>query len=290
MNKFTKKILVFCVTTFVLGGVLFGVGMHMGDQTGQNPWIKEDFLGNMSISVDGAWIHVGPSEESEEIKEELPAFENIHTKINGGNVQIVKGTDFGITCIYPKKEMPKFKVINNTLEVDQDWQEDYERTGNVTRTITITVPAETQLTDVTLENVVGNLSIEDINVYSCMATLTTGNIDIQDAQLERCTLIVSTGNIYISALISDLCGVSTSTGDITITDGDVKEYSIVNGVGNTTLDLSQVTYDYTIDADTNVGNVMVNGEEKKGGYEKDGDENYRVKIGKDVGNINITTK
>lgn len=288
MSKFTKRILMFCVITFILGGVLFAVGMHMGEQTGQNPWVKENFLGNASISVDGARIHVGPSEESVEVKKELPAFENIHTKVECGNVQIVKGTAFRITCTYPEKEMPKFEVINGTLEVDQNCKDNHK--GNATHSIVITVPLKEQLQDVTLENVVGNLSIADINAYSCKTTLTTGNIDIQDAQLERCVLTVSTGNICISTLISELCGVSTSTGDITITDSDVKEYALVNGVGNTTLELNKVTYDYTIDADTNVGNVIVNGEKKKDGYEKDGDENYRIKIGKDVGNISITTK
>lgn len=287
MSKFTKGILTFCGITLLLGGVLFGIGKHFGEQTEQNPWFGEDVLWGMDVTVDGAKIQMGEKVESIEKQESPLAFENIHMEVECGNVQVVKGSEFQISCIYPEKEMPEFKVENNTLEVTQ---KNCLNTGNATRSIIITVPEQAQLLDMTFENEVGDVTITGITADSYTTTLSTGSVAIQSSDLERCMLTVDTGSIDISDLSADYCGVSTSTGEINIKDCDVKEYVLINDVGDTTLDLSSVSYDYAIKAKTDVGKVYMDGEKKSDDYEMDAVGDYRIEIRKDVGDINIRTK
>lgn len=293
MSKLTKFILTFCGITFLLGGILFGVGQFFGEKSQQNPWFGENVFGDVDVTVDGMKIYLGENAENVECMEKneiLPDFENIHMQAECANVQIVTGKEFQISCTYPENEMPDYKVVNNTLEVIQDKQEDYVNTGNVTRSIIISIPEQAVLKDVTLENVVGNISITAINAYSCMTTLTTGNVEISNSEMESCHVTISTGNIDISQLVSEDCGVSTSTGEVDITASDVKKYVIANGVGDTFLDLSKVTYDYSMDVETNVGKVYLDGEEVGKKYEKDRNEECCIKIRKNVGDINIKTK
>lgn len=290
MNKTTKLILSFCGITLLLGGILFGVGMYFGERTQQNPWFGKDVWGDIDIKVDGAQLSVGNYVECIEKKETLNAFENITMEAECANVRIIMGEEYQITCVYPENEMPQFNVENGTLKVTQDKQEDYQNTGNVTRSIIITIPKQTVLKEVSLENIVGNIWVEDIDAYSYMTTLTTGNVEIHNAELESCMVTISTGNIKTSKLMADYCGMSTSTGEIDIIESDVKEYVIVNGVGDTTLDLSRVTYDYSINAETNVGKVYLNGDEKGLDYEVEKSGEYRIEIGKNVGDINIKTQ
>ena len=289
MSKFTKCILTFCGIALLIGGVLFGAGVFFGEKSQQNPWFEENLLGDMDVTVDGVKVFIGESEESIEKKEVLSAFENIYMKAECANVTIVTGTEFQIACTYPKDEMPEFKVENETLEVIQDRQEDYINTGNVTRSIIITVPEQTVLKDITLENVVGNISIADINTYRCMTTLTTGNVTVDNSEMDSCNFTISTGNVDITALVAEECYVSTSTGNLGMVGNDVKKYELISSVGGISLDLSKATCDYAMEASTNVGKVYIDDEEFGLKYEEEnGEGNIRLSV--NVGDIDIKTK
>ncbi len=289
MSKVTKYFLAFCGIALLMGGVLFGVGVFFGEKTQQNPWFGENVFWDADVTVDGVQVFVGKNAESIEKKEILPVFENIHMQAECANVEIVSGTEFQITCIYPKEEMPEFKVENETLEVIQDRKEDYINTGNVTRTIIISVPEQNVVKDITLENVVGNISIADINAYRCLTTLTTGNVTVDSSEIDLCSFTISTGNVDITNLVSEECYVSTSTGEVDMTAGDVKNYTIISGVGGVSLDVSRPTFDYAMEASTSVGKIYVDDKEWEKEYEDTTGEGT-IKIGVNVGDINIKTK
>ena len=289
MSKFTKCILTFCGIALLIGGVLFGVGLFFGERSQQNPWFGENVWRDMDVTVDGVKVFIGENAESIEKKEVLAAFENIYMKAECANVSIVTGTEFQITCTYPKDEMPEFKIENETLEIIQDRQEDYTNTGNVTRAIIISVPEQTVLKDITLENVVGNISIADINAYRCLTTLTTGNVTVDNSEIDCCNFTISTGNVDVTALVAEECYLSTSTGKLDMVSNDVKKYVLISGVGGISLDLGKATCDYAMEASTNVGKVYIDGEESGLKYEEEnGEGNIRLSV--NVGDINIKTK
>lgn len=169
----------------------------------------------------------------------------------------------------------------------------------------------------TLNNVIAkenksSLDAGDIYINSCEfekldVKNNLGNIDLNDVEVfNEATANCNCGDIYVKLCKFEKLDVENDLGNIKLNDveiskgvtaecdaGDIKVSGILNGIsdlsnnlGNITANIKGISDDFKIDADTNLGEVIVDGEDL-GGKARYGSGDNILKLDCDSGNINI---
>lgn len=226
------------------------------------------------------------SSHSESSKENLPGkteqvktFDAIEVDVLAADIRVEVGDDWSVSYYLSDKEPVKqLGVEGDTLYVETafDPTEYYDRTEDWF--VLVTVPADTDLADLELETISGNVGIQDIvcdtaqlssisgrvkvqNVDARVLDLETasGKIDVDDATAKRLEAETVSGNLDISGVFEDvnsntISGRTQYTGSITI-EGSIES---VSGDVSLTLD-----HPAEIEAKS-METITVNGERSKG--------------------------
>ena len=223
---------------------------------------------------------------------------------------VVKATDTN-TCTVTATNMPENtikvtvedgKLCINAVPEHRKWYQNFQMGVNPpTSTITLSLPMNVY-EQVELQNDIGNLTLQNVHADRISLKSDTGDMDLQSITGKSCSITNNIGSLSLQEVqireqtdiqqLSDsefsAATIESDTGDIRLKDctfyqvctiksdvGDVKG-SILADVNNT-----------SIDADTDVGSVSIDG--KKNGYQVPNALNT-LTIRVDTGDIRLTTQ
>ena len=177
------------------------------------------------------------------------------------------------------KQKERFKVHFLMLSDFINWFHQAE-----VSTVTLAVPKNTQLKNVSIDNNIGNITIKKLHVNKITVQQDTGNFNCYNSQLAKGKITSNIGNIDIqNSFLSDI-DIDNDTGNITGKNLTIlNQVKIDNNTGNTTVSLSSQSAKTTIvSAKTDIGNVDISHQLLQGYSGKN-----RLSVNGDTGNVHI---
>lgn len=266
---------------------------------------------------------VTDTNETFTIKEEvLESFTDINILVDYVDINILTGEQFSIS--YPDTDYNKviFNVENDKLTVSTDSTHkisflSFSAMNTKEKIITITVPKDTKLDQITYKNDLGDCKIKDITfndlVFQTDCGNTTienvsgksidlksdnGDIGISNNTLDVMELDLNLGNCNIDKLESTTANLKLDSGNCKITDSSIDEFTYDGNLGkleadklickNTDLTLDSGDCSMTdtsidkLNAELDLGNITLSLWENK--------EDYTINLEVDLGNIKIDGK
>ena len=188
------------------------------------------------------------SKYAEKIDESLQRFENININSNVMSITVKPGTEYHIYSTYNKpKYMPEFSVENGTLKVRQNFPK--HNNNNVKCTVEITVPKNTVLSDIDIQNNVGEVILKDF--------------EADEIQIE------------------------TNVGEIRVSDMNFNNLKLENNVGEISVKTLEKTDKYNISARNDIGEISVGGKSYKHKFEQKNSSKKSIKAVSNVGEVSI---
>lgn len=177
------------------------------------------------------------------------------------------------------KQKEKFRIHFFVLSDFFNWfhQDD-------TNNVTLAIPKNVQLKDVSIKNNVGDITIKNQQASKITVQQNTGNLNIYNSQIAKGKVSSDVGNIAIqNSSLSDI-DVVDHTGDISAENLTVLNLvRMTNNTGNTNVSLSPQSAQATIvSAKTNVGHTNISHQLLQGYSGKN-----RLAVKGDTGNIQI---
>lgn len=208
------------------------------------------------------------AESVNQTTETLDSFDNMKLDISVSNLTVTTGDSYSISYDTNRSVLiPKYEVSHGTLTVTQK-SKHISFWGNNHCAITITVPENTVLSNLTADGSVGDVLFQNIQAQKSTLDFSVGDLD-----LENCAL----GD----------CSIDTSTGDIDVKDCTFGNMEIDTSVGDVSVSVSQDLASYDMTLDTGVGEVTVNGGSHKDHYESRGDSSNTFTVDNSTGDISV---
>ena len=189
--------------------------------------------------------------------------ESIDIDLSTASLKIVLGDKFALST-----NIGNLKVTSDsTLKIKQKHHQIISIHSGKSGEIILTIPADVILKSFELDAGAGYVDIECLNVKNVEIDAGAGAITINGGEIGRLDLDLGVGEANITSAIK---GKST----------------IDCGVGETNINLLGKSEDYTLDIDTGIGSVTLNGTHIKGST-KIGNGSNKLEIDGGVGAINI---
>ena len=201
----------------------------------------------------------------------LGSFYNIVADVSISDFTITHGDDYTVSYEATQTIIPKLKVKNGTLYIDQSVKRRLWGgfgTQNRNCTLSITLPENATLSDITLDSGVGSVSIDSIVADSLSIDTGVGDTEIKDCDIES-----------IDA--------DNDVGDITLSNCSFLDLDVDNSVGDITVSSARDLSDYDIDLDTSIGDVYVNDHSCKREFSQDGNSDGSVTLDNSTGDITL---
>ncbi|MCR4897153.1 MAG: DUF4097 domain-containing protein [Lachnospiraceae bacterium] len=170
------------------------------------------------------------------------------------NVTILPG-DGPLTVSYtmPKEMIPDITFGNGKLIITPkkgvfithfNWNTEYS--------ITVTVPAGTDLTSLKLDSDAGNISVRDVNAATVSIEVDAGNVNISNLTADAFLINSDAGNLLLDKVAATEMTLETDAGNIDLNASNVQTFNVDLDAGN--LEIISSVID-TINADTDMGNI-----------------------------------
>ncbi len=189
--------------------------------------------------------------------------EKIEIDISAVSLKIVSGEKFSLSTNIDKLEVD---IKHSTLYIKQKQNGFFFNSNNVGELV-LTIPASIKLKAFDLDAGAGQVEIEYLNAQNVEMDMGAGELLIKNGNIENIDLDLGVGETEISAHI---------TGNSTVNCG----------VGDTNIHLLGQKSDYTLDINTGIGTVTLDG--KKIDDKIVGDGANKIKIDGGVGSIDIS--
>ena len=160
----------------------------------------------------------------------------------------------------------KYDEASGTLSIKQPKS---VKTGNFNKEsrLTIEIPKEHQMDSFTVNLDMGNLKIEE---------LLAKDISLED----------NMGNIEIEKSVSDKIKVEANMGNVVIRKCDTTDVTVNAAMGNVEIKLEEDIEDYTIKAETSLGNLTIGKEHHTGSFDQTGTKGT-IKVNCSLGDVEI---
>ena len=217
------------------------------------------------VGLMGAIFGMGNSSVLEEMYsiELSQNIESVDIDLSAASLKIVLGDKFALST-----NIGNLKVTSDfTLKIKQKPHQIISIHSGKSGEIILTVPADIMLKSFELDAGAGYVELECLNAENVEIDAGAGAITINGGEIERLDLDLGVGKANITSAIK---GKST----------------IDCGVGETNINLLGKSEDYTLDIDTGIGSVTLNGTDIKGNT-KIGNGSNKLEIDGGVGAINI---
>ena len=202
--------------------------------------------------------------------DDLSSFKNIDLDVAFGNVTITNGSSFNISYNGNNEYQPEYSVSNNTLKVTQKNEKNNIVGIHFSSTkceLTITVPSNTTLNNVSSEINAGNLTISGIKGSEITADLDMGNLTLSDCEFKKNNIEVNMGNVEFNQCDYENVSLDVDMGNASIKThhSDNCGYSLNTDLGNIEFFGSNYKGSYNtntsahkmITADVNMGNITI---------------------------------
>ena len=208
------------------------------------------------------------AESVNQTTETLESFDNIKLDISVSNLTVTTGDSYSISYDTNRAVLiPKYEVSHGTLTVTQKSKHN-NFWGSTYCAITITVPENTVLHNLTADGSVGDVLFQNIQAQKSTLDFSVGDLDLENCALGDCSIDTSTGDIDVQDCTFGNMGIDTSVGDVSVS-------------------VSQDLASYDMTLDTGVGEVTVNGGSHKDHYESKGDSSNTFTIDNSTGDISV---
>ena len=265
---------------------------------------------------------IGNDKDFKVYNETYDSVNSIDFDINAANLEITDGDEFSIK--YSKQDKADFETYvdeNGVWHINGSIFDKRIILANIIsmavnnnkQTIYITIPADAELSDISVKLDAGNIEWDSIKGNSCNIDLNAGNIELSRAdiksdfeldcsagnvELESCTaqklnMSVDAGNIDVGYCIASEVYMSVDAGNIEWR-GDIEEnINVDSNMGNVTIRMPGNTDDYNIYADSDLGSITLNDKEYSG-LDKtisiNNNASKKINVESDLGNIEIYIK
>lgn len=243
-----KTIFLIILVAITVACIFYGTKRHFGNHVK----FFDHGLINIELGDDGFEDEKDSDDDGEvsrSINQTLEKFSNIKIDSAIMEIRIETGDSFGIQGSWNKSWLrPEVSVNNGTLTVVQKGRK-RNSTGNNNCHITIILPNDTKLKDITIDSNVGEIRFRKFDAEDIQINLNVGEINLRDVNFEN--------------------------------------VSIDNNVGEVSVDTDLNLDDYDISLSTDVGQVNYNGRSYKRSYNQRGSSKNRIKIDTNVGEISV---
>lgn len=242
MSKFSKRFLIVCLCSIVLGGILYGVGRAFGGS------------GHYYYSPKDGFIDAGKWGKRVSDSADLPSFDRISINADYSDIVISEGDSFAVEyseILYEgdepdqdywrvedgcficdrKKRSTKRGVVE--INLGFNWF-DFVNTGySEDNYIHLTVPRGTELTGVLLESSFGDISLSNVTAGEKIEiNSNNGDIKLENISSPELKVVSSFGDTKISKTHSDTVRVETQSGDIELGSSSLGNLYLKNEFGS----------------------------------------------------------
>ena len=320
MKKGLAITLITCAVLFILGLILFVIGLNAGGSIGFNI----DYKHHKLTTAKDMEMKTG--------EQEVGAFSNIDITTSAADLTIVEGDSYKVKYKLYENVEPTIGVENDTLKISV--KDDRGTVLNILTTddnspkIEITVPKGTKLFDVSINTDAGDLNIDgftiatlniesdagDFNLKNLTSTsikikADAGDLDLADTTTERFEIESNAGDINVTGLTADTVKMDFDAGDIKVLDSEIKNYKAELSAGD--MDLKNIKgdnfeidadygdveveiigeeADYNIDIDVSAGDAEINNKDVKNSYSASANTDKSLKINTDAGDVEVSFK
>lgn len=239
--------------------IIVGATIHVGGFFGR---LGSELLG---ISVFSAGKDVTPVSSSEQ----YTGIQALDMELDLANVIIRQGDELDISYEGAKELAPVIKTSGEKLIITQTKSNKVKLNSlkQADNSITITVPSDGKMTDISVDIDLGNLEISDV---SC----------------DKLDLDMSLGSVQLKAVTASEIRVQNDMGNIEAHEPIFEKMDMDCDMGNITLSGIGDMNDYRIEADCSLGSVSINGDSVSNKYSAGkGDKTITLKA--DMGNVEI---
>ena len=201
-------------------------------------------VGGCTVTVNdssGSSSSDGSGFSQSDFTEKTESFENVSSitvDVVIGDINISKGDGFSVTCSFPEEYMPSMECTDGNLNVTLNTSDSISLKDGATATVTITVPEDFKLTDMSLKTSLGSMDLKDLVSENFKAETAVGDIVMDYCVFQTVNIESELGNITGTEIGFDSGTVHAESGDVSM-DGDFD----------------------SIDASTDLGTATVNGKE-----------------------------
>ena len=267
MKRAVKISLITAGAAFALGLILFLTGLVMGggyearsrmENTAWSwidRWDGVDYggvhVGGGRIDIGGHnGIHIGGGVGKTDEGGETEAFQRVNVDLDLGDVKLVEGGGYRVDLAYDGTGPIYYSVQDGQLSV---WSEDSSRyhygVHSSSALVTVTVPAGTVLTDMTVDTDLGDVTVDAaVTANSLDLASDLGNVTCRRATAKYLTADTDMGDVKIEFPVGD--GVDY---DLSCDMGEVR----LNGVKQGNHVASILSQKYQIEAESSMGDVTL---------------------------------
>ena len=235
-------------------------------------------------------------------KIDFEAFQNVEIDVMSPSIIFEPGDTFSAEyTLHNREKLSRAEVKDSTLyfftEFDPNWKIDWDNWQ-----LRITIPADTELGNINISTVAGDIIISGYELKNALMSTTSGKVQLQDMTADSLYLKNVSGNISISESHVETINSKSISGSVSL-GGDFGEAELKSTSGNCILrgtitkeaSLDTVSGHITADVPApsvsaqSFGRVLLNGRKQGGTFDiENGEPSLRAKSVS--GNIDIQTK
>ena len=250
---------------------------------------------------------------------ELDRFTNIKSELDVMDISVLRGDAYKIEiAVSDEKYMPEYSVNNDILTIKQKISNKNKLKKAKCR-MKVFVPNNESLKDISIEDAVGDIKIDDMDCDNIILSSSTGDVKLFGVKAIKSVVNSSVGDIKIDGSEFTETSISGNIGDVEILAAQLGDTSISNNTGDVKLDqclfadpgrdmiISTNTGDVKVtgcpdpglfecDFSTDLGEVVVNGNNYKKNYTMDDilssntEVTSRFKITTNIGDVKVEMK
>lgn len=276
---------------FIICGIFIGAGIILG----ASGLILGGIQGLEQIEEKVPWVSFGDSSTEQKTYKDLK-FSSINLKNDMDDVVLKEGDEFRVETRYAGKQgSPQIRVEGGTLQVQPVSESgglinlDIFGKGSRQDTwICITYPEGSNFESVTIENDMGNVTVQNLRTKKLELSCDTGSIGLNQVTAEHLKADVDMGCLRGTGLDLHGANMQISSGEAVLTGSFAGTTKILCDMGNCSLNVEQPKEIYSMDLNNDAGDCIIDGKVIEGGFCM---ENLHAKnhllLELDAGNIKV---
>lgn len=193
-------------------------------------------------------------------------FDILSIDTNVMNIKIKTGDDYAVEYKCNERFAPKIENGNKKLTITQD--KTYKHTNNLTCDLTVTIPKNAVISELTADTGVGDIDIDSLTIKKSNFDTGVGDLNIKDSSLTS-------------------CDIDSGTGDNTITNCSFETMDIDSGIGDNTISSADSLDGYSFDLDSGLGDIKINSHSYGDEYSTGKSNSQHINIDGGTGDITI---
>lgn len=217
----------------------------------------------------------------------LTAFSRVEVKGAVADVVVQPGDNYFFSVEYGPKEHWDYELNGDTLAITGDGVSNLFATAKGA-IILVTYPADTQLGSVDVCLDVGGVTVDGVKGETGFLETNVGDVNVTGSTFTELICAADTGDIWVENGEFNALDCKSNVGDVAVCNVSLgSQIKLTSDVGSITADLAGSPHDWSLDLETGVGDVWVNGQFVSDDYETDAGL-YILEGSTDVGDITVS--